>query len=181
MNDRERDELRNEVSEERGDGAGSKRRQNRQSSAEIAARRHQARMLALQVLYEVDLTNHDPEEAMARAFAEHAPVTDDGVARVQSLVRGVLAEREALDPIIAAAAPARTLGEQAAVERNVLRMATYELTHTPDVPPKVAINEGVELAKRFGGENSGRFINGVLRTIYEERTRAGTETTGNSG
>jgi N utilization substance protein B len=181
MNDRERDELRNEVSEERGDGAGSKRRQNRQSSAEIAARRHQARMLALQVLYVVDLTNHDPEEAMARAFAEHAPVTDDVVARVQSLVRGVLAEREALDPIIAAAAPARTLGEQAAVERNVLRMATYELTHTPDVPPKVAINEGVELAKRFGGENSGRFINGVLRTIYEERTRAGTETTGNSG
>lgn len=138
-------------------------------------------MLALQVLYEVDLTNHDPEEAMARAFAEHAPVTDDVIAHVRSLVRGVLVEREALDPLIAAAAPARSLGEQAAVERNVLRIATYELTHAPDVPPKVAINEAVELAKRFGGENSGRFINGVLRTIYEERTRSGTEATGSAG
>ena len=124
-------------------------------------------MLALQVLYEIDLTNHDPEEAMGRAFAEHEPVSSDVRRHVQSLVRGVLEHREALDPVIAGAAPARDLAEQAAIERNVLRLATYEIFHEPRVPPKAAINEGVELAKRFGGENSGKFVNGVLRTIYE--------------
>jgi N utilization substance protein B len=128
-------------------------------------------MLALQVLYETDLTGHDPEEAMDRAFAEHGPLTEDVVAHVQELVRGVLRNRDDLDPIIAGAAPARDLAEQAAIERNVLRLAVYELVHAPRVPPKVAINEGVELAKRFGGENSGRFVNGVLRTVYERYPR----------
>src|ERR671917_432799 len=109
---------------------------SRRSSADVAARRHQGRMLALQVLYEVDLTNHDPEEAMARAFAEHEPVTPEVVEHVRSLVRGVGRHRDELDPVIAGAAPAR------------------------------------ELAERFGGENSGRFINGVLRTILEEHPRA---------
>ena len=149
-------------------GRGARRRE---SSADVAARRHQGRMLALQVLYEVDLTDHDPEEAMARAFAEHEPVTVDVVDHVQALVRGVGQHRDALDPMIAGAAPARDLAEQAAIERNVLRLAAYELLHVPSVPPKVAINEGVELAKRFGGENSGRFINGVLRTILEKNPR----------
>ena len=129
-------------------------------------------MLSLQVLYEVDLTGHDPEEVMDRAFAEHDPVPDDVIAHVQGLVRGALERREEIDPLIAAAAPARPLDEQAAIERNVLRLAAYELLYVPDVPPKVAINEAVELAKRFGGENSGRFINGVLRTLYERSSRA---------
>jgi transcription antitermination protein NusB len=149
----------------------SRSTRSRATSAEVATRRHQGRMLALQVLYEVDLTGHDPEEAMARAFTEHDSVTADVVAQVQSLVRGVLEHRDELDPLIAAAAPARSLDEQAAIERNVLRLSAYELLHVPRVPPKVAINEGVELAKRFGGENSGRFINGVLRTVLESRTR----------
>ena len=149
----------------------------RGSSADVAARRHQGRMLALQVLYEIDLTNHDPEEAMARAFAEHEPVTSDVVEQVRSLVRGVAQHRESLDPVIAGAAPARDLAEQAAIERNVLRLAAYELLHAPNVPPKVVINEGVELAKSFGGENSGRFINGVLRTILEAHPRAGETST----
>lgn len=129
-------------------------------------------MLALQVLFEIDLTNHDPEEAMARAFAEHDPIAPDVVKHVQSLVRGVSEHRVYLDPVIAEAAPARDLAEQAAIERNVLRLAVFELLNVPSVPPKVAINEGVELAKRFGGENSGKFINGVLRTILEEHPRA---------
>jgi N utilization substance protein B len=154
----------------RADAGG---RDRRAASADIASRRHQGRMLALQVLFEVDLTDHDPDEAMARAFAEHAPVSDDVVAQVQSLVRGVLAHRQDLDPMIAAAAPARSLAEQAAIERTVLRLATYELQYVPRVPPKVAINEAVELAKRFGGENSGRFVNGVLRTILEESVEQG--------
>jgi transcription antitermination protein NusB len=129
-------------------------------------------MLALQVLYEVDLTNHDPEEAMARAFAANEPVSPDVVAQVAELVRGVQARRDELDPILASAAPARPLVEQAAIERNVLRQAAYELLYVPRVPPKVAINEAVELAKHFGGENSGKFINGVLRTVLERYPRA---------
>ncbi|MDQ3227097.1 MAG: transcription antitermination factor NusB, partial [Chloroflexota bacterium] len=137
-----------------------------------AARRHQGRMLSLQVLYEIDLTAHDPEDAMDRAFAEHAPVAKDVVEQVRSLVRGVVRQRVDLDPLIAAAAPARTIAEQAAIERNVLRLAVFELLHVPRVPPKVAINEAVELAKRFGGENSGKFVNGVLRTIFETHPRA---------
>jgi N utilization substance protein B len=158
----------------RSKGRDSKR--SRDSSAEIAARRHQARMLALQVLYEVDLTDHDPNEAMARAFSEHGPLTDDVTSRVQALVGGVLDRRDELDPILAAAAPARALEEQAAIERNVLRLASYELLYEPRVPPKVAINEGVELAKRFGGENSGKFVNGVLRTVLEDHPRPTTDT-----
>ena len=146
----------------------------REGSAEGAARRHQGRMLALQVLYELDLTDHDAEEAMNRAFAEHDPVAGSVVRHVRALVGGVLRHREELDPVIAAAAPARALAEQAAIERNVLRLAAYELYHEPRVPPRVAIDEGVELAKRFGGENSGRFVNGVLGTIYESKAGRGT-------
>lgn len=146
-------------------------RRSREKSAEAAARRHQGRMLALQVLYEIDLTKHDSEEAMARAFAAHDPVAPDVVTHVRSLVAGVEQHRDELDPVIAGAAPARDLAQQAAIERNVLRLAVYELLKEPDVPPKVVINEGVELAKRFGGENSGKFINGVLRTILERHPR----------
>ena len=147
------------------------RARSREKSADAAARRHQGRMLALQVLYEIDLTEHEPEEAMARAFAAHDPVAPDVVTHVRSLVTGVEQHRDELDPVIAGAAPARDLAEQAAIERNVLRLAVYELLKAPDVPPKVVINEGVELAKRFGGENSGRFINGVLRTVLEKYPR----------
>ena len=141
------------------------------NTAERAALRHQGRMLALQVLYELDLTSHDAEEAIGRAFAEHDPVEMSVQKQVRQLVGGVLEHRETLDPVIAEAAPARALDEQAAIERNVLRLAAYELLHDPKVPPRVSINEAVELAKRFGGENSGKFTNGVLRTIYERREK----------
>lgn len=145
----------------------------RSRGSDAAARRHLGRMLALQVLYEVDLTNHDPEEAIARAILEHEPVPAGVPDHVRSLVTGVRSHQDELDPLLAAAAPARSLAEQAAIERNVLRLASYELLHEPTVPPKVAINEAVELAKRFGGEHSGRFINGVLRTVADGHPRSG--------
>jgi N utilization substance protein B len=126
-------------------------------------------MLALQTLYEIDLTGHTPDEVMERAFEAHDPVTDDVIAQVEQLVSGVLARRDEIDPIIANAAPARALSEQAAIERNVLRLATFELANPQGAPIKVVINEAVELAKSFGGENSGKFVNGVLRTISEQR------------
>lgn len=156
-----------------GQGKKSSRKSSGDTTgaAERAALRRQGRMLALQVLYELDLTNHDAEEAMGRAFAEHDPVAVSVQKQVRQLVSGVLAHRELLDPVIAEAAPARALDEQAAIERNVLRLAAYELLYDPRVPPRVSINEAVELAKRFGGENSGKFTNGVLRTIYERREK----------
>ena len=146
---------------------------DRGRGSDAAARRHLGRMLALQVLYEIDLTNHDPEEAIARAILEHEPVPAGVTEHVRSLVTGVRSHQDELDPLLSAAAPARGLEEQAAIERNVLRLASYELLHEPGVPPKVAINEAVELAKRFGGEHSGRFINGVLRTVADEHPRPG--------
>lgn len=141
--------------------------------SDAAARRHLGRMLALQVLYEIDLTNHDPDEAIARAILEHEPIPAGVPEHVRSLVTGVRGHQDEIDPLLAAAAPARGLEEQAAIERNVLRLASYELLHEPAVPPKVAINEAVELAKRFGGEHSGRFINGVLRTVADGHPRSG--------
>lgn len=160
------------MSTDNQDGAPAARKRRRRgtvSSAEIAARRHQGRMLALQTLYEIDLTGHTPSEVMERAFEAHDPVTDDVIAQVEQLVGGVLASRDVIDPIIASAAPARALSEQAAIERNVLRLATFELANPDGAPVKVVINEAVELAKNFGGENSGKFVNGVLRTISEQR------------
>jgi transcription antitermination protein NusB len=159
------------TAEEQGKKSSRKSSGDKVSSAERAALRHQGRMLALQVLYELDLTSHDPEEAIGRAFAEHDPVEASVQRQVRQLVSGVLEHRETLDPVIAEAAPARALDEQAAIERNVLRLAAFELLHDPRVPPRVSINEAVELAKRFGGENSGKFTNGVLRTIYERREK----------
>lgn len=159
------------TAEEQGKKSSRKSSGDTVSSAERAALRHQGRMLALQVLYELDLTSHDAEDAMGRAFAEHEPVEASVQKQVRQLVSGVLAHRDALDPVIAEAAPARALDEQAAIERNVLRLAAYELLYDPKVPPRVSINEAVELAKRFGGENSGKFTNGVLRTIFERREK----------
>jgi N utilization substance protein B len=121
-------------------------------------------MVALQILYELDLTAHDPADALVRAFGEQ-PAPPPVRAHVERLVRGVLSHQLEIDPLIHAAAPAFPLAQLAAVDRNILRLAIYELMFEPEVPPRVAINEAVELAKHFGGDNSGRFVNGVLGTV----------------
>jgi N utilization substance protein B len=86
---------------------------------------------------------------------------------VERLVSGVLGLQDVIDPHIAAAAPAFPVDQLPAIDRNVLRLAIYELLRETDVPVKAAINEAVELAKRFGGDSSGRFVNGVLGTVAE--------------
>jgi N utilization substance protein B len=127
-------------------------------------RRHQARILALQILFEVDLTAHDPMEVLARTFADQ-PAPPETRRYVERLVVGTLTDQEEIDRHVFAAAPAFPVAQLPSIDRNVLRIAIYELLRQPDVPPKVAINEAVELAKRFGGDNSGRFVNGVLGTV----------------
>jgi transcription antitermination protein NusB len=127
-------------------------------------RRHQARILALQILFEVDQTAHDPMEVLARTFADQ-PAPPETRRYVERLVVGTLTDQEEIDRHVFAAAPAFPVSQLPSIDRNVLRIAIYELLRQPDVPPKVAINEAVELAKRFGGDNSGRFVNGVLGTV----------------
>jgi transcription antitermination protein NusB len=134
-------------------------------------RRHQARILALQVLYEVDVTDHGLTDVLSRTTEDTDLVITDAVrTHVDRLVRGAIDQREEIDQYIGDAAPAFPVNQLPAVDRNVLRLAIYELLSEPDVPRKAAINEAVELAKRFGGMNSGRFVNGVLGTVTDRLT-----------
>lgn len=133
--------------------------------------RRKARALALQILFEVDSVGHSVEVALPRRLdaaleedqqAEREPLPLDGQEFVRALVRGVLSEQDPLDQLIAKYAPEYPVDQLAIVDRNVLRLALYELKHMGDVPVKVAINEAVELAKLYGGDSAPRFVNGVL-------------------
>jgi transcription antitermination protein NusB len=137
------------------------------------ANRHLARSVVLQTLYEWDFNNgelkYDISSALERNTNEFAPGgTADGY--MDGLLGGVLRTREKLDEIITKAAPEWPIEKIAVVDRNILRIGLYELLFgdTANVPPKVAINEAIELAKTFGGESSGRFVNGVLGSVYRE-------------
>lgn len=154
---------------------------------DMSASRHQSRIIAMQALYERDLTQHDlddilgpirgeeqaelPESALETADEDETGLSDvprPVADRAISLVKGVLAHQSGIDPVIEKAAPQFPIPQIAAIDRNVLRLAVFELNHVPDVPYKVVINEAVEIAKRFGGPNSGRFVNGVLGTISRD-------------
>src|SRR6185436_14581809 len=136
-------------------------------------KRTRARELALQFLYQLDLRGPEllPE---ARAFFRSEE--DDKSARefAAQLVDGVAEHRVELDDVIRAVAQNWEIARMAVIDRNVLRMAAFELFHCPDVPPKVAINEAIELGKRFSTQNSGAFINGILDKI-KDRARSGPE------
>jgi len=134
-------------------------------------KRTRARELALQFLYQVDLRGRDllPEAKDFFRLEE-----EDRTARefAAQLVEGVSAHAEAIDAVIKDVAENWEIARMAVIDRNVLRMATYELLHCPDIPPKVAINEAIELGKRFSTQNSGKFINGILDKIKERREGA---------
>ncbi len=123
--------------------------------------RRQARISALQALYELDTTQHTAGDAIQYRLEAH-PLAQEGEAFLRQLVSGVLQQREHLDAQIQKHAPAWPVSQIAIVDRNILRIALYELSGATATPPKVAINEAVDLAKQFGSDNSSRFINGVL-------------------
>ncbi len=126
--------------------------------------RHQARTLALQALYELDCTEHPLAEVLeARLGGEPLPRAARALA--ERLVRGVLAHRQALDTLIQRYAPEWPLEQLAIIDRNILRIAIYEMGASDGTPINVAIHEAIELAKTFGAENTPRFINGVLGTL----------------
>jgi N utilization substance protein B len=123
--------------------------------------RHLARVMAMQALYEIDAVDGDPAAALDAVAAEHQ-ARPRARTFASDLVQGVLHHLETIDAVIGAAAPQWPLAQVAGVDKAVLRVAICELLFGRRVPPKVAINEAIDIAKTYGGEGSGRFVNGVL-------------------
>jgi N utilization substance protein B len=126
--------------------------------------RHKAREIALQVLYEIDSVGHNSDEAMKHIISR-IEVSEDVAEFAGLLVNGVIENREQLDQNIRDFAPAWPLEQISIIDRNILRLAIFEILHDNKIPVKVAINEAVELAKTFGSNNSSRFVNGVLGSV----------------
>ena len=134
--------------------------------------RRRSREIALQILFRIDMTASPPDEAIPSHYEllttgeEHevqAPYTVRPFA--EHLVRGVHLHQAEIDQIIASASDNWQLSRMSIVDRNILRIALFEMLYCPDVPPKVSINEAIDIGKKFGSEDSGAFINGVLDHI----------------
>lgn len=123
--------------------------------------RRLARQLALQVLYEVDLAKHNPANVFEQRLEDYPELSEDAITFARWIVRGVLETQPELDKIIARIATEWPVEQMAVIDRNILRMALFEL-QKGDAPVKVVINEAVELAKTFGSDSSRRFVNGAL-------------------
>ena len=140
----------------------------------MASNRHLGRVIVLQTLYEYEIRTlaNDPEVDLDVIIAKNIEPYDKALGDtefVYNLVRNVAKNFETLDKALQPLAPEWPIASIAAIDRNVLRMGLYELSECRDtIPPKVAINEAVELAKSFGSENSSKFVNGVLGTAYKK-------------
>ena len=129
--------------------------------------RHRARIAALQALYEIDCSTHDPRLVIERRL-EQTELPEAGNEFARELAMGVLDHQERIDAAVGRYAPEWPVDQIAIIDRNILRIAIYEILLGKDTPIKVAINEAVELAKAFGSDSSGRFVNGVLGTLVAE-------------
>lgn len=143
----------------------------------MASNRHLGRIIALQTLYEQELRQEaadkdfDVNEVLERNIGRYKEMLED-VDFIRQLVEGVTKQAAELDKKLQPVAPEWPIDQIARMDRMVLRMGLYELENEDDVPPKVVINEAVELAKAFGGDNSSRFINGVLGTLLRQKEEA---------
>ncbi|MFY9227923.1 MAG: transcription antitermination factor NusB [Candidatus Microsaccharimonas sp.] len=147
----------------------------------MASNRHLGRIVALQTLYEYEFrtesgdTSVEIKEVLERNISRYEEAIQD-TKFVENLVAGVLKEQSDIDAKITPIAPDWPLEQIARIDRNILRIGIYELLHQADVvPPKVAINEAVELAKAFGSDNSSKFVNGVLGTAYRTLIEGATD------
>jgi len=131
-------------------------------------RRREARRQALSLLYQIEVGGWSPQEAVEEFLARHDPA-DEEVAFVTETVRGTMEHLTEIDALIEAHAPEWPMERMPVTDRCIMRMATYELLYRPEIPSAVTINEAVVLAKRYGTEDSGRFVNGVLGAILRER------------
>jgi N utilization substance protein B len=163
-------------------GAEQPRRSGLDTHQQHIQHRQLARQLAVQVLFEVDSVGHKPGDVVDARLANplpneadddlNVPVGEETSSYLRWLVAGVVAHRTELDGMIGKYAPEWPVDQLAIIDRNVLRLALFEIgCQTADTPPKVVINEAVELAKRFGSDNSPRFVNGVLGSALEEAQR----------
>jgi N utilization substance protein B len=140
----------------------------------MASNRHLGRIIALQTLYEQEFRydcndkSFDLAEVLERNIGRYKAMVDDREFIVE-LVKGVDSKQAELDEVLRPVAPEWPIDQIARMDRIVLRIGTYELLYGTNVPPKVVINEAVELAKGFGGENSSKFVNGVLGTILRQK------------
>ena len=130
----------------------------------MSGARRKARMLALQALYEADSVGHEAEQTITHLL-DNAGLGEDNSAFACQLVSGVIHNKEEIDRNIQHFAPAWPLEQIPAVDKNILRVAIFEILFDDKVPIKVAANEAVELAKKFGSDSSPRFINGVLGSV----------------
>jgi len=147
----------------------------------MASNRHLGRIVALQTLYEQDFRRSaddktlDIEQVLQRNIKRYESMVDD-TAFIKRLVRGVSEHETELDEILQPIAPEWPIDQIARMDRVVLHIGLYELVYETDIPPKVVINEAVELSKAFGGDNSSKFINGVLGTVLRKRSDEEVET-----
>ena len=132
--------------------------------------RRRSRELALQVLYQWDITGHDAAKALVQLEDPFSPAhgKDEFAERI---VLGVLAHREEIDRFVEHYSDHWRLERMTVIDRNLLRLATFELLYCDDIPPKVTLNEAIDLGKRFGSEESSAFINGILDRILKEKGR----------
>ncbi len=141
----------------------------------LMSTRHLARTIALQTLYEWDFNgkrNDRIPEFLMYNKSQFGPGLDDSDFS-KRIVEGVIAECAVIDPIIEQYAPEWPIDHITVVDRTILRIGIFELLRCPDIPPRVAINEAIELGKAFGGESSGKFINGVLGSLYSDFLASG--------
>lgn len=127
--------------------------------------RRKAREVALQVLYKLDVLGIDANEGMD-LFWNHFDVPEDVRTFAAILIEGAWSNVKQIDDLISSCSENWTVSRMSIVDKSILRMAVFELLHFPDIPPKVTLNEAIDLGKLYGSENSGSFINGILDAIY---------------
>ncbi len=132
--------------------------------------RRYARRIAIQVLYEIDCVNHKPEAVLVRYVDSSPNLSSSNINFLRTMVLETTRAKTTLDDLIAKYAPEWPVDQLAIIDRNILRLALWEMSIQSDTPVKVAINEAVELAKLFGSDSAPRFINGVLGSLAERQS-----------
>lgn len=133
-------------------------------------KRTKAREQALQILYQIDITKDDIKTCLDDFWNNRETDADGSVKEfTEGLVLGVLEHKDEIDKTISEAAENWQLNRMATVDRNILRIATYELLYREDIPPKVSINEAIDIAKKYGDQDSGKFVNGILDKINKTK------------
>jgi len=134
-------------------------------------KRTKARECALKILYAIDITKEDAKKCIGTFWENHEPIESEVKEFANALVTGVCKNLQMIDKVISTYAANWELKRMAVIDRNILRFATYELLFDEDVPPKVSINEAIDIAKKYGDKDSGKFVNGILDKISKTESK----------